>query len=61
MRLRCPLPNRAKITDESKDSFLPTIEQTPLSYRSSISTSGKGVPGWKGITLYLHTVLILAI
>ena len=52
MRLRCPLPNRAKITDESSSSssFLPSIEQqsTPQTYRSSISTTGKGVPGWKG-------------
>ena len=45
MRLRCPLPNRAKTDDAS---FLPPLDP-PSSSRSSMSTmgTGKGVVGWK--------------
>lgn len=47
MRLRCPLPNRAK-TDENKDNFLPPLEP-PASSRSTMSSmgTGRGVVGWK--------------
>ena len=47
MRLRCPLPNRAK-TDENKDNFLPPLAP-PSTSRSNMSSmgTGKGVVGWK--------------
>lgn len=46
MRLRCPLPNRAK-SDESQ-GFLPPLDP-PSSSRSQYSSmgNGKGVVGWK--------------
>ncbi len=37
MRMRCPLPNRAKVDDSSKDSFLPPLEP-PVSSRSTFSS-----------------------
>lgn len=37
MRMRCPLPNRAKSEDSSKDNFLPPLEP-PVSSRSTFSS-----------------------
>jgi hypothetical protein len=37
MRLRCPLPNRAKMTDDNS-SFLPPLDPPPASSRSSFSS-----------------------
>ena len=39
MRLRCPLPNRAKVTDDNVGSFLPPLD-APSSSRSSFSSMG---------------------
>ncbi|RYH19916.1 hypothetical protein EON65_25245 [archaeon] len=48
MRLRCPLPNRAKADENSSGNFLPPLD-APSSSRSSMSSigSGRGVVGWK--------------